>query len=184
MINTFLIFHCVEDAITCVLLLVAWENMVHLLQVWKRCVLSLNNKTFTKPVILLIWQFVGTIYHTMLSLTPLFNKTCAIGAIYAYLGLSVVNFLSPIAGYLGDLKCTRFRLLKCGVFFIIAATAVDVTANIPLLIAINNGLSHSILFWYLISLSLLAMVMYILGYMVSNQLHDAPTQCCFTCYYG
>ena len=26
--------------------------------------------------------------------------------------------------------------------------------------------------------------MYILGYMVSDQLHDAPTQCCFTCYYG
>ena len=91
--------------------------MVHLLQMWKKDVSSLSNRTFTKPVVLLlIWQFVGTVmYHIMLSPTLLLNKVDTVGTIYVSLGLSVVNFLSPIAGYLGDLKYTRFRVLKCGV---------------------------------------------------------------------
>ena len=140
--------------------------MVHLLQMWKKDVSSLSNKTFTKPVVLLlIWQFVGTIfYHMMLS--QFYKVGGAAGNFFISLVLSVVNFLSPIAGYLGDLKCTRFRLLKCGIFCIIASTAIGVTAIIPVLIATDNGLSHSILFWYSISSSLLATIMYILGYMV------------------
>ena len=70
----------------------------------------------------------------LLPATPLLSKTGTIGTIYASLGLSVDNFLSPIAGYLGNLKCTRFRLLKCDSLSLIAATAVNVTANIPLLL--------------------------------------------------
>ena len=126
-------------------------------------------------------------YHIMLSPALLLNKVDTVGTIYVSLGLSVVNFLSPIAGYLGDLKYTRFRVLKCGVFFIIAANAIGVTATIAVLIATNNGLSLSTLFWYSISSSLLAVVMYMLGYMVftanfiqfsADQLRDAPTRCC------
>ena len=123
--------------------------MVHLLQMWKKDISSLSNKTFTKPAVLLVWQFVGTImYQRVLSPTLLFYKMGTVGTIYVSLVLSVVNFLSAIAGYLGDLKCTRFRLLKCGVFFIIAATAIGVTAITPVLIATDNSLSHSTLFWY------------------------------------
>ena len=48
----------------------------------------------------------------------------------------------------------------------LAANAIGVTATIAVLIATNNGLSLSTLFWYSISSSLLAVVMYILGYMV------------------
>ena len=163
--------------------------MVHLLQMWKKDVSSLSSKTFTKPVVLLlIWQFVGTIlYHMVLSPALFAFKVGTVGTIYVSLVLSVVNFLSPIAGYLGDLKCTRFRLIKCGIFFIIAATAIGVTAILPVFIAIYNGLSLSTLFWYSISSSLLAMVMYTLGYMAftanfiqfsADQLRDAPTRCC------
>ena len=123
--------------------------MVHILQMWKKDVSSLSNKTLIKPVVLLlIWQFVVTVmYHMVLSPALLFYKVGTVGTIYVSLVLSVINFLSPIAGYLGDLKCTRFRLLKCGVF-IIAATAIGVTAITPVLIATDNGLSHSTLFWY------------------------------------
>ena len=161
--------------------------MVHLLQMWKKDVSSLNNKTFTKPVVLLlIWQFVGTIlYHMMLS--QFYKVGGTAGTLYTSLVLSVVNFFSPIAGYFGDLKCTRFRLLKCGIFFIIAATAIGVTAIVPVFIATNNSLAHSTLLWYSTSSSLLAIVMYILGYMAftanfiqfsADQLRDAPTRCC------
>ena len=126
-------------------------------------------------------------YHMVLSPALLFYTVGTVGTIYVSPVFSVVNILSLIAGYLGDLKCTRFRLLKCGVLFIIAATAIGVAATIAVLIATNNGLSHSILLWYYISSSLLTVVMYILGYMAftaniiqfsADQLRDAPTRCC------
>ena len=140
-----------------------------------------------------MYQPLCTIMY--LSPTLLFYKMGTVGTIYVSLVLSVVNFLSAIAGYLGDLKCTRFRLLKCTIFFIIVAAAMGVTAIIPVLIATDNGLSHSTLFWYYISSSLLAMVMYMLGYMAftanfiqfsADQLRDqhGVVFFFFTRYYG
>ena len=106
----------------------------HDADVEKNCVFIIF-KTFTKLVVLLLtWQFIGTtIYYMLLPFILVYNSKGASG-VYISLVFSIINILSPVAGYLGDLKYTHFRLLKCGTIFTIAATGIFLSTCLSLIV--------------------------------------------------
>ena len=159
-----------------------------MMQMWKKEARSLIFKTFTKPVVLLLtWQFIGTtIYYMLLPFVLVYNSKGASG-VYISLTFSIINILSPVAGYLGDLKYTRFRLLKCGTIFTIAATGILLSTCLSLIVVrTTNSLQNAGLRYFMIP-AIFVIITYTLGYIIFtanfiqfsvDQLRDAPTGCC------
>ena len=81
----------------------------------------------------------------------MYNIKGASGA-YISLAFSIINILSPVAGYLRDLKYTRFRLLKCGTIFTIAATGIILsTCSSQIFVRTTNSPHNAGLRYFLIS---------------------------------
>ena len=152
---------------------------------WKKEISSLL-KTFTRPVVLLLlWQFVGTLLYHLLLLSPLLYKVGNVKVLYVFFIISIIHVISPVAGYLGDLKYTRFKLLQCGTIFIIAASGISLIGCLSLIAVTNYSINAE--YWYFVIFAFFVIVTYILGYTFFtanfiqfsvDQLRDAPTRCC------
>jgi len=164
--------------------------MAKLIQVWSKELFPLISKTFTKPVVLLLfWQYVVSILYNWVLLSTYSWHTSQNIVLYLYGAFSIIYLLSPVAGYLGDLKCTRFRLLKCGTYFTVSAYALLLlTCCIPVIIAAQTTRHfNQVEAWLFFSSMVVVLVMYTIGYIMfsanfiqfsADQLRDAPTRCC------
>ena len=148
---------------------------------------TLVSQTFTKPILLLLlWNFALKIsYSAFWSPSHLHREVGAIGTIAIAALLSIANILSPLAGYLGDMKYSRFGVLKCGAYFIVASSLTGLLFLLIVFIVTLNPphtlklLYFSIFIWCYVSL-------YMMGYLLlsvnfiqfsTDQLRDAPTNC-------
>ena len=155
---------------------------------WTKELSTIFSWTFTKSVlILLIWNFLASTPYNMYFLPlVLYNEVEIFGIIIVTALFSVVNILSPVAGYLGDLKYSRFSVLKCGSRFMIAATLIGFLSLAIILASFVQSSNISILLWLIYSSMISASVLYLLGYLLfsanfiqfsTDQLRDAPTKC-------
>ena len=161
-------------------------NLSSLLLRWTKELLTIFSWTFTKSVlILLIWNVLArTLYNVHFVPLALFRELNIFGTVIATAFLSVINTLSPVAGYLGDLKYSRFSMLKCGSCLMIAAASIGLLSYTLFTVAIRSS-AVAVMSCLVIS-GLFAAVLYLLGYLLfsanfiqfsTDQLRDAPTQC-------
>ena len=151
-----------------------------------RKILTYVSKTFTKSILLLLaLNTVTGIIHYMFSTPPALHQAGIYGTIEVTAFLSVVHILSPVAGYLGDMKYSRFGILKCGAYFMIAAILVLFILCTTLLTLTVHSPNSTILVCFL-SFCFISIAFYQLGYLLfsanfvqfsTDQLRDAPTQC-------
>ena len=119
------------------------------MQMWIKEIRSLIFKTFTKPVIMLLtWHFIGTTIYCMLLPFILVYINKGASGVYVSLAFSIINILSPVAGYFGDLKYTRFRLLKCGTIFTIAATSILLATCLSLIVVGTTNPHRNAGLWF------------------------------------
>ena len=92
-----------------------------------------------------------------------------------------------MAGYLGDLKYTSFKLLKYDTIFITAASGVSLLGYFSQIFAMVTNYSHNAEYWHLTISAIFVIVTYILGYTIytanfiqfsADRLRVAPTWCC------
>ena len=147
---------------------------------------TLHSKTFTKSVLLLlIWNSVVRILYDIYLLPPaLHDELSTRGTLGVTAILSVINIFSPVAGYLGDVKYSRFGFLKCGSYLMIAATSVCVLSY-AIIVAFAVRASNTPIQLFM-PFFLLTFTLYLLGYLLfsanfiqfsTDQLRDAPTKC-------
>jgi len=125
--------------------------------------------TFTKSVVLLlIWNSMARMIYDAYLLAPDLQaegSTCWTMIITAV--LSVINILSPLDGYLGDMKFSRFGILKCSACFMIAATSIGLFSGTIVEAIYVYSTSMPPALWYIVMIILLgAIFSYMLGYLL------------------
>ena len=151
---------------------------------WRREVKTLS-LTFTKAiVVLLIWQFSTSLIYTIwLVPSSLLQIEHIRGSAMVTASVSLIFLLSPLAGYLADVKFGRFKVLLYGTYFSIVSTIFLLVVSL-LVYTVNIHQNAVLLLFHI--LSLLAMLLYSCGnvFFLANfiqfgidQLRDAPTQC-------
>ena len=156
----------------------SWTDKLSILYSW----------TFTKSVLVLLWwDFLArTLYNIYLLPPALYREAGTRGTIVITAFLSVVSILSPVAGYLGDLRYSRFGVLKCGSRFMIAATLIGFLSHTIIFASFAQSSNTAMLLWLIVVGFISAAVLYLMGYLLFSanfiqfsidQLRDAPTQC-------
>lgn len=151
---------------------------------WKREMKDLFFQTFTKAIVLvLIWQFsTGVIYTVWLVPSSLLQLQHVRSSISITATVSFISLLSPLAGYLADVKFGRFKVLVHSTHVMIASMVLLVPGL--LLFAVHTH--HNYIFRFAMFLFVLAMLLYCFGIVMflanfiqfgTDQLCDAPTKC-------
>ncbi len=158
---------------------------------WKKKVRNLYQTNSSKVIIL--WHFVTGITNNIF-LSPLIYLLQYDNIIFST-GIScmlAVTFLfSPLAGFLADVKFSAFKVLICSTCIMLVATICLCSFWVLIVYTVHNIGNY---FFLLVALSLLAMLLYSIGYMTfianilqfgTDQLRDAPSQnsVTFLCWY-
>ena len=149
---------------------------------WRR---NCYSQVFTKAIgVILLWNFsTGLTYNLLLHPSSILQLEYISDA-FAIIGLTTFVFmLSPIAGYLADVKLSRFKALMYSTYINTASVFLVLLAFILLMFTV-----HSFGFYFKLvkATFITALFLYCCGRVLflanilqfgTDQLRDAPTQC-------
>ena len=156
----------------------------------RKRVSALVSQTFTKPILLLLLlNIVARIpYNLFFQLSRLYLEGGTIGTLVGAAVLSIANVMSPLAGYLGDMKYSRFSVLKCGAYFMIAFSLISLLFLTVFMVIGMSSPMNVLKLWYVafVIYFLCGYILYMMGYLLlsanfiqfsTDQLRDAPSKC-------
>ena len=153
-----------------------------LIKYWRRNSFS---QVFTKAIgVILLWNFsTGLMYNLILQPSSILQLQYIRDAFGMITLSSALFWLSPFAGYLADVKLSRFKTLLYSTYIMTVSVTVILLTSILFKSTIH---SSSLYFRLLIATLLIALFLYLCGRVFfqanilqfgTDQLCDAPTQC-------
>ena len=143
------------------------------------------SQVFTKAIgVILLWNFSTGLMYNLLLYPSLTLQLEPIKVAFVMFGLSSALFwLSPFAGYLADVKLSRFNTLLYSTYIITASVGFIL---LTFIVFISTIYSIGLYFRLLIAMAVIALFLYLCGKVFfqanilqfgTDQLCDAPTQC-------
>ena len=153
-----------------------------LIKYWRRNSFS---QVFTKAIgVILLWNFSTGLMYSLLLYPSSTLQLEHIKVAYVLFGLSSALFwLSPFAGYLADVKLSRFNTLRYSTYIMTVSVGFILLTFIVFISTIH---SIGLYFGLLIAMAVIALFIYMCGKVFfqanilqfgTDQLCDAPTQC-------
>ena len=133
--------------------------------------------------VIMLWYFVIGIPFSIY-LNPLFylpNTDILISMVITCVVATAFLF-SPISGFLADVKFSRFKVLKCSTYIMLAATISLLSFGVMIVYTVHNTGYYLLILKFL---SILAVLLYGIGYVMfianilqfgTSQLRDLPSQ--------
>ena len=154
-----------------------------LIKYWRRNSFS---QVFTKVIgVVLLWNFSTGLMYNLILQPPSLLQLQYIRDAFGMITLSSALFwLSPFAGYLADVKLSRFKTLLYSTYVMTVSVSVILITYILLIISTIH--STGLYFRLLIAMAVIAFLLYLCGKVFfqanilqfgTDQLRDAPTQC-------
>ena len=164
----------------------AYQLFIQLLfKHWKRELRNTYSLVFTKTIILiLLWHFSTSLMYYLVLHPSSVIQLGQIKWMMMVIGCTSLSCLFlPLAGYFADVKFSRYKVLLCSTYLMVASVIIIAFVFFLWIYTIHSSNSY----YYAVTSSLFIVVLlYSCGNIIfrsnilqfgTDQLHDAPTQC-------